>query len=87
MKHFVNKSLGKRCLLKLYYSELPDVESDLVISQVVDVSTTCSIQLSTWATVKAGTQERGTERGTEVRCKVRLDERSCAHCEVYLLAV
>lgn len=34
MKHFVNKSLGKRCivyLLKLYYSELPDVESDLVI--------------------------------------------------------
>ena len=47
--------------------------------------------------VKAGTQERGTERGAEVRCKVRLDERSCAHCEgahgysrdrqVYLLAV
>ena len=34
MKHFVNKSLGKRCivyLLKLYYSELPDEESDLVI--------------------------------------------------------
>ena len=34
MKHFVNKSLGKRCivyLLKLYYSELPDVERDLVI--------------------------------------------------------
>ena len=23
------------------------------------------------ATVKAGTQERGTERGTEIRCKVR----------------
>ena len=52
MKHFVNKSLGKRCiiyLLKLYYSELPDVESDLVISQVVYVSTTCSIQLSTYS--------------------------------------
>ena len=34
MKHFVNKSLRKRCivyLLKLYYSKLPDVESDLVI--------------------------------------------------------
>ena len=28
-------------------------------------------------TVKAGTQERG----TEVRCKVRHDERACAHCE------
>ena len=25
----------------------------------------------TWATVKAGTQERGTERGTEVRCKLK----------------
>ena len=34
MEHFVNKLLGKRCIvysLKLYYSELPDVESDLVI--------------------------------------------------------
>ena len=32
VKHFVNKSLGTRCsvyLLKLYYSKLPDVESDL----------------------------------------------------------
>ena len=49
MKHFVNKSLGKRYimyLLKLYYSKLPDVESD---SQVVHVSTTCSIQLSTYS--------------------------------------
>ena len=34
MKHFVNKFMGKRCivyLLKLYYSKLPDVETDLVI--------------------------------------------------------
>ena len=34
MKQFVNKSLGKRCivyLLKLYYNKLPDVEIDLVI--------------------------------------------------------
>ena len=31
--------------------------------------------------MKAGTQERGTERGTEIRCKVRHDERACAHCE------
>ena len=52
MKHFVNKSLGKRCivyLLKLYYSELSDVESDLVILKVVYVSTTCSIQISTYS--------------------------------------
>ena len=40
-----------------------------------------------WATVKAGTQERGMERRMEVRCKVpwkqevRHDERACAHCE------
>ena len=33
------------------------------------------------ATVKARTQERGTERGMEIRCKVRHDEHGCAHCE------
>ena len=33
------------------------------------------------ATVKAGTQEHGTEHGMEVRCKVHHDERACAHCE------
>ena len=37
------------------------------------------------ATVRAGMQEHGTEsgteHGTEVRCKVRHDERACAHCE------
>ena len=37
------------------------------------------------ATVKAGTQERGTEcrteRGMEIKCKVRHNERGCAHCE------
>ena len=35
--------------------------------------------------MKAGMQEHGTEsgteHGTEVRCKVRHDERACAHCE------
>ena len=51
VKHFVNKSMGKRYivyLLKLYYSKLPDVEIDLHgDSQVIYASTTCSIQLFT----------------------------------------
>ena len=50
MKHFVNKLLGKRCivyLLKLYYSELPDVESDLVILKLFMYP--CSIQISTYS--------------------------------------
>ena len=38
------------------------------------------------ATVKAGTQERGTEPGTEVRCKVRHDEHHAHIVKAYTTA-